>query len=79
MSRPDRRGSGIGRNLIAAVEDAARRAGASRIHWLTKEENVAARGLYDQVAERSGFIQYRKFSSEIPGMGSAVALWKCDD
>jgi len=54
------RGGGIGRRLIGAVEQEARRAGASRVYWLTKEDNVAARGLYDQVAERSGFIQYRK-------------------
>ncbi len=54
------RGGGIGRKLIAAVEDAARKAGASRLHWLTREENADARALYDKVAERSGFIQYRK-------------------
>jgi GNAT superfamily N-acetyltransferase len=56
----DVRGSGTGRALIAAVEQAAREKGASRIHWLTKEDNHSARALYDQVAQRSGFIQYRK-------------------
>lgn len=54
------RGQGIGAALIAAVEAAARKWGASRVHWLTREENTAARGLYDKLAERSGFIQYRK-------------------
>jgi len=54
------RGKGIGAGLIAAVETAARKWGASRVHWLTREENAAARGLYDKLAERSGFIQYRK-------------------
>jgi GNAT superfamily N-acetyltransferase len=54
------RGLGIGAALIAAVEKDARARGASRIHWLTREENAAARGLYDKLAERSGFIQYRK-------------------
>lgn len=54
------RGGGAGRKLITAVEQEARKAGASRVYWLTREENTAARGLYDQVAERSGFIQYRK-------------------
>ncbi len=57
---PDMRGSGAGRALIAAVEAEARKAGASRIHWLTKEDNHSARALYDQMADRSGFIQYRK-------------------
>jgi len=51
---------GIGRALIEAVEDEARKRGASRVYWLTQESNTAARALYDQVAERSGFIQYRK-------------------
>jgi GNAT superfamily N-acetyltransferase len=51
---------GLGRALIAAVEERARRAGASRLYWLTHESNAGARALYDQLAERSGFIQYRK-------------------
>jgi len=54
------RGQGAGRALIEAVEKQARTAGASRIYWLTKENNAAARVLYEKVAERSGFIQYRK-------------------
>ena len=54
------RNRGLGRALIKAVEDKARAAGASRVHWLTHETNTDARTLYDQVAERSGFIQYRK-------------------
>ena len=54
------RNLGAGRALIAAVEREARAAGASRIYWLTQEGNAAARALYDKVADRSGFIQYRK-------------------
>ena len=54
------RGCGLGRRLIAAVEQAARDAGANRIYWLTHETNTDARALYDKVAQRSGFIQYRK-------------------
>jgi GNAT superfamily N-acetyltransferase len=53
------RGGGIGRKLIAAVEQEARKAGASRVYWLTHESNASAQTLYDKVAERSGFIQYR--------------------
>ena len=51
---------GLGRALIEAVYEAAKRDGASRVHWLTQEGNATARALYDRVAERSGFIQYRK-------------------
>jgi GNAT superfamily N-acetyltransferase len=54
------RNLGLGRALIEAVEQEARAAGASRVYWLTKEDNNSARALYDRVAERSGFIQYRK-------------------
>jgi GNAT superfamily N-acetyltransferase len=53
------RGTGLGAALITAVYDAARTAGATRVYWLTHETNAKARSLYDKVAERSGFIQYR--------------------
>jgi GNAT superfamily N-acetyltransferase len=54
------RGFGLGRALIEAVYEAARNLGASRVYWLTQESNIQARVLYDKLAERSGFIQYRK-------------------
>jgi GNAT superfamily N-acetyltransferase len=57
---PAARGGGIGRRLIEHVYDYAARAGCSRVYWLTQESNVAARRLYDAVAEWPGFIQYRK-------------------
>lgn len=56
----DQRGAGVGRALIGHVNAAARAAGASRVHWLTQETNYAGRQLYDRLAERSGFIQYRQ-------------------
>lgn len=56
----DARGHGVGRKLIEAVYEKARAAGASRVHWLTQFENARAQILYDEVAERSGFMQYRK-------------------
>ncbi|KLK92305.1 GNAT family acetyltransferase [Microvirga vignae] len=54
------RGRGVGRGLIEAVYDRARADGASRVYWLTHETNTAAQALYDKVASRSGFIQYRR-------------------
>jgi len=57
---PAVRGSGAGRALIAAVERVARDAGASRLYWTTHESNQTAQMLYDQVADRPGFVQYRK-------------------
>ena len=54
------RGKGIGRALIHAVFEQAKLAGASRVYWQTHETNHAAMKLYDKVAERSGFLVYRK-------------------
>jgi len=51
---------GLGRALIEAVYEKARADGASRVHWLTHETNATARALYDTLADRPGFIQYRK-------------------
>ena len=51
---------GLGRALIEAVYHEARKAGASRVYWNTHETNATARALYDTLADRPGFIQYRK-------------------
>ncbi len=54
------RGGGIGRQLIEHVYGEALAAGASRVHWLTHETNTDAMQLYERIADRSGFVQYRK-------------------
>ena len=54
------RGQGVGRALIEAVYERAQAAGSPRVYWMTQESNAVARRLYDQVAENSGFIQYRR-------------------
>ncbi|MGA3157731.1 MAG: GNAT family N-acetyltransferase [Steroidobacteraceae bacterium] len=54
------RGRGVGRALIEAVYAKATAAGSPRVYWMTHETNQSAMRLYDQVAERSGFLQYRK-------------------
>jgi GNAT superfamily N-acetyltransferase len=54
------RGHGIGRALIRAVYASAKAAGAMRVYWQTHDSNAVAMRLYDQVAERSGFIVYRQ-------------------
>jgi ribosomal protein S18 acetylase RimI-like enzyme len=60
MSQNALRGQGIGRKLIEAVCAHASKDGAARVYWLTHETNATARKLYDQVADLSGFIVYRK-------------------
>jgi GNAT superfamily N-acetyltransferase len=54
------RGKGIGRKLIEAVYAVARAKGLARVFWHTHESNARAQVLYNDVAERSGFIVYRK-------------------
>lgn len=54
------RGKGVGRTLIETVYRCAEVAGAKRVYWQTHETNITAMRLYDQVAERSGFVVYRK-------------------
>lgn len=54
------RGKGVGRTLIEHVYQLARQARSGRVYWLTHETNEAAMKLYDKVAEKSGFIVYRK-------------------
>ena len=54
------RGKGVGRALVNAVYEHAGIAGSRRVYWQTHETNRTAMQLYDRVAERSGFIVYRK-------------------
>jgi GNAT superfamily N-acetyltransferase len=60
FTAPQARGQGVGRALIEAVYDKARQAGSSRVYWMTQEGNAQAMLLYDKVATKPGFLQYRK-------------------
>ena len=54
------RGKGVGQSLIDYVYAKAGELKAARVWWLTHESNDQAMRLYDQIAEKSGFVQYRK-------------------
>jgi GNAT superfamily N-acetyltransferase len=54
------RGKGVGRALINEVYQQAGKAGSSRVYWQTHHTNHTAQQLYDKIAERSGFVVYRK-------------------
>jgi GNAT superfamily N-acetyltransferase len=54
------RGKGVGRALIEAVYEQARLAGVVQVYWRTHSTNATARRLYDQVAEESGSLVYKK-------------------
>ncbi len=57
---PTRRQKGVGRALIEAVYAQADARGCTRVYWMTQENNATARGLYDRVATKSPFVQYRR-------------------
>jgi GNAT superfamily N-acetyltransferase len=54
------RGRGVGKALIEAVCGKAKAAGCDRVYWQTHETNATAMRLYDQVAQKSGFVVYAR-------------------
>jgi len=56
---PSARGHGHARKLIEHVTTQAAAAASGRVYWLTHESNTTAMALYDRLASRSGFLQYR--------------------
>ena len=66
LGRADRGGGGAGA-----------RGRRQPVYWLTHETNTDARALYDKLAERSGFIQYRKLfeaDSRVAPMSVALTI-----
>ena len=57
---PDHRGSGVARQLIEAVYDAADNAGCPSVYWMTQEFNYRGRMLYDKVGQKTPFIKYSR-------------------
>lgn len=60
FANPSMRGQGIGRQLIEAFYGRARDAGTKGVYWHTHVSNATAMGLYDQVADNTGFVVYRQ-------------------
>src|SRR6202171_4191049 len=54
------RRKGVGRALIHGVYEQARLAGSPRVYAATNETNLTAMQLYEKVADRSGFVVYRR-------------------
>ena len=57
---PSARGTHAGRALIEAVYEAADRANAPNVYWLTQDFNETARHLYDRVGTLTPFIRYNR-------------------
>lgn len=60
FTTPELRGKGVGKALIEQVYALAKAQGGNRVWWLTHETNTDAMHLYDKIAGKSGFVQYRK-------------------
>ena len=56
----DARGLGVGRSLIDEVYRRADSAGWGRVYWNTTDDNYRARTLYDKLARKTDYIQYRR-------------------
>jgi GNAT superfamily N-acetyltransferase len=55
-----RRNTGAGRALVEAVYREADARGCTRTYWVTEEGNATARALYDRLATKAPFVQYRR-------------------
>lgn len=53
------RGMGVAKALIEHVKQYTIQRGCDRVYWLTHQDNQVAQALYDGVARKTGFIQYR--------------------
>lgn len=54
------RSKGVASALIMEVYEQAKLNGSPRLYWQTHESNVSAIRLYNKLAERPGFMIYRK-------------------
>ena len=57
---PDARGHGAAQALIEGVSQVARDNGWGVVRWITADNNYRARGVYDGLATRTGWITYDK-------------------
>jgi len=57
---PSVRGKGIGRALIEHVYEVADQGETPTVYWMTQEFNATARLLYDRIAEKTVFVQYKR-------------------
>jgi len=56
--QPGVRGAGIGRALMLHLLGLGAANGWSRVYWMTQQQNVTARRLYDRFAAADDFVRY---------------------
>lgn len=54
----DARGLGVGSALLTRLAEIARDEGATVVRWITADDNVTARSLYDKVAKQTPWVTY---------------------
>ena len=59
FTHEDYRGLGVARALIEHVKMRTEKRACDRVYWLTHQDNLVAQQLYNKVAKKTGFIQYR--------------------
>lgn len=57
-TRPESRGRGVARALIAELAAIGRAAGWYKIFWMTQTHNATSQRLYDRVAVRGAYVRY---------------------
>lgn len=57
---PSARGMGVGRALIEHVYAVADQGKTPTVYWMTQEFNTTARQLYDRIASKTVFVQYKR-------------------
>ncbi|KAB0569347.1 GNAT family N-acetyltransferase [Brucella pituitosa] len=57
---PSYRGRGVGRLLIEALSDIAHIRNWTMLSWVTAQDNVTARRLYDDVATAANWVTYER-------------------
>ena len=55
---PDARGRGVAVALLEALAQLATDRGWSVVRWMTAEDNLKARRMYDRLASRTGWVTY---------------------
>lgn len=58
FTAPGLRGRGVGRALVNRLAEIAREHGAAKVRWVTAADNAVAQRLYDDLADRTGWLTY---------------------
>ena len=55
---PKNRGQKIGEKLISKINEISKNKGWNLIRWITRDDNVRAKSLYDRISEKTNWDVY---------------------